>query len=872
MKINQSNSNINQNPILINTLVKQVSDLQIDTSEIKSDLTDLETAVNTHITFNRDGDGRTEVNNLASNNALISNANIQHANITDLSSATGTIGDLTSTNGTITNIDSENADINTADIGTLNVSSASNLKRTTVDGALTVSGLTTTEDIHAKDIESISIHTADVETTALTAVSGNISTVNSQNITASNKITTKDLEVTGDITGVSDIEMHDLIANEIKANTADIDKITWIEQILDNTHVIDPSPELGNNDRYTIQLPKFAGWYIITCLGESNIIKWAATVRGNGYDYSVSWSCDDIEESIKNFYQYNGQLYIRHATNGTIAFAYSADRELPDPTIYFNMDGWTQDKDLPELCDENYQYDVINLSGTLFFGLLVAPKLQGGSGSGAINFKGSCMISDLAVKLRDPETNVGDVWNILDYGYTTSDFVEGAGRPINIDDDVVAVESEVEDLEVSDLGENDGYKWPFFNNAHWSLVENWIGTPGGVVKTELDGTETTYPLDIDIRPVRDSKLIKGTNCLLFVTNEAIVRSEDGENWTKVADLHGMGHDLQSDIIKLHNGTLLCIYHYGYDEGCQKAISTDDGLTWDITDYPAIDDFMPSYLLSDTNSVYAYRGTAKLWISNDNGNTFSEITTADSSNYHEYGNTIISIDKGIRKVYMLNKSTMTWETHSWTGDPYKIIDVINMNGPAILKVDENADRTVDLLITYDFSNSWKKLGSLNLSNSPSMYHVINNKIIYDNRSVITYFSGKALRWDKFAAGVNYEDFVADKITANNALISKGTLEVDGTSEFKDDVTVTGNIYQTGNINQTGNIITDGNVEANQLFGKRLGINDSGSATSTNTYFSVASTGIDAEVDITHNGNLTRTGNETVIGVVTIGDLL
>ena len=445
MKINQSNSNINQNPVLINTLVKQVSDLQIDTSEIRSDLTDLETAVNTHITFNRDGDGRTEVNNLASNDISASKAAIQEANISHLTSANGSITNLASTSGVIRNIQSEHISADDANITHLDVESQAHLQDTDVAKSLTVHGLTTTEDVHAKNIESISLHTTDVETTALSAASGNIATINSQNITASNKITTKDLEVTGEITGVSDMEMHDLVANDIKANTADIDKITWIEQILDKTHVIDPSPDLGNTDRYTIQLPKFAGWYIITCLSSDNTIKWAATVRGNGYDYSISWSCADTTESIKNLYQYKGQLYIRHAANGTIAFAYSADRDLPDPTIYFNMDGWVLDQDLPDLCDEKYKYDVITLSGTLFFGLVVAPKLETGNENGAINFKGSCTIDELSEKLLEAET--GDVWNITDYGYTTSDFVEGSGRPINIDDDVVAVKVKISDDE-----------------------------------------------------------------------------------------------------------------------------------------------------------------------------------------------------------------------------------------------------------------------------------------------------------------------------------------------------------------------------------------------------------------------------------------
>ena len=78
----------------------------------------------------------------------------------------------------------------------------------------------------------------------------------------------------------------------------------------------------------------------------------------------------------------------------------------------------------------------------------------------------------------------------------------------------------------------------------------------------------------------------------------------------------------------------------------------------------------------------------------------------------------------------------------------------------------------------------------------------------------------LKWDKFNAGVNYENFIADNITARESLTSEGTLDVSGISTMHA-------INQTGNLTQTGNYIA--------------------------------------------TGNLTRTGNETISGKVIIGDL-
>jgi len=123
------------------------------------------------------------------------------------------------------------------------------------------------------------------------------------------------------------------------------------------------------------------------------------------------------------------------------------------------------------------------------------------------------------------------------------------------------------------------------------------------------------------------------------------------------------------------------------------------------------------------------------------------------------------------------------------------------------------------------------------------------------------------WDKFAAGVNYENFVAQNITASTALKSEGTLEVDGattlntlevesTSQFDDDVTVNANLNANKII--TPDLEVTGTMTANST-----GVNVTADVTHTGNYTATGNQTI--------TGNLTRTGNETISGLVIIGEL-
>jgi hypothetical protein len=138
-------------------------------------------------------------------------------------------------------------------------------------------------------------------------------------------------------------------------------------------------------------------------------------------------------------FQWNKHLYIRHNANGQLVYSYSAEKELTlDVTdIYYNMGGWPYPEDLETLCDEHHKVDVLRPDGTVQFGVVNIPMLETGDGkNGTFNFKGECTFADIP---DFSDVLQGDVWNITDEAYTDNRFVEGAGKPINAGDDIIAV-------------------------------------------------------------------------------------------------------------------------------------------------------------------------------------------------------------------------------------------------------------------------------------------------------------------------------------------------------------------------------------------------------------------------------------------------
>ena len=441
MKINQNRPDTKQVPVnVINTLVEQISDLQTDVATLQSDVEGLEQSVDTV-------------------NIEATEAQINRINATNISSTNATINTITASNKVDTaKLDANTAEIDRATIGTETVSSS-----TITDATIATANITDLDAVNGtvQHLSAGTVNANAVDTGSL-HVSDNITTngtyngkdVNVVNVTASNHVTTpvlnitdtaniKDLNISGQINGVSTLQASEIDTDEIEASDGKIVELANTGTFLNSEQTpLTPTPRLNNTDTYTIELPTFTGSMILIWK-DGEFIKWKAYVNGSGGNYTINWTTPEDTIYVQKLFQWNNHLYIRHNANGQLFYSYNTDHELSTAiNIYYNMQGWPYPQSLEELCDEHHEIDIIRPDQTVQFGAVNIPMLEGGNGNGAISFKGECAFEDIPpFELVMP----GDVWNIIDESYTDARFVEGAGKPINAGDDIVAVIVEVDD-------------------------------------------------------------------------------------------------------------------------------------------------------------------------------------------------------------------------------------------------------------------------------------------------------------------------------------------------------------------------------------------------------------------------------------------
>lgn len=988
MKINGTSNNSFQNKVLLDTFVEQISALQEDVAHLQDTDVELDNKIGQKLSEEDFTEWQAD-------------AHVSNLHAAELNSETGFIGHLSSNQ-----VDAENASLENAEVHNLTALNA-NIPSLTTDDVTVQGDITSAGNITAKDAVLDNVSATKVETPLIEAdlVKADVlaEDVETDTATVKDKLTVKDVEVSGTVTGLSEINADSVNANEAEIETANIENIrSWISQVMNQEESMTPSPALVDNDRYTIELPRFNGVYLLSW--EDGDVVWSATVIGNGKSYGISWGSRTDENFITDLFQYNGKLYIRVNSNGRLKFAYSATKELPQPVIYFNMVGWTSDKSLEQLCDE--QSHIINMypAGMIWFGKVIIPRLETVEGDeGAIKFKGSCTFNELP-SLTD--TDVGDVWNITNESYTDNRFVEGAGKPINAGDDVVAVEADMP-VEYVDV---DGTNWENYNYYQgYRPTITFVSSTGRLFYFDLnnrkysDDNGETW-IDADFGEITNvgynfDMFETSTGTLLFSSHKGnykyIFRSTDnGATWigTSFNDaVNGITFFEDS-----HHRIWISPNPYssaGTTISPSVRVSTDDGETFRVpsgldatgkfyfleTDTGRIfitglyrhfvpgvgtrdtfgmfytDDFehytrcnfpsgkIPFSMIDNVSSsgvfrLYQFDGriitsmpildniddfASYLYYSDDNGETWNEVQCANNmiisgsgKNFYSTGDVVKIQDKLVtfgtdqrydsqtrkyywetRFAYSLNNGA-TWVAYSDTYTRYdKAITKLFVTSDnkrlmilgANVKYSDDAGKTIN---DTDFNTTYSNGGTYF-----NMYE--KDKVLYFGQGYsepnIRHDIIHTVAWDKFAAGVNYENFVAQNITASTSLKSEGTLEVDGTSQFDDDVTVTGDVTQTGDLNIIGNetlsgdLAVSGKVESDKLYGKELHVNDTGNATPVSSYLDASSTGITSNVNITENGNitqtgtytatgnqtitgnLTRTGNETISGLVTIGEL-
>ena len=811
MKINQNSNQSRQTSSIVNELEDQINALQQDTAALATNLNSLENTVENDSVSKSDTNPQ-NIPRLMSPNATLTHVSSQRidaaaAEVTDLSVPnTATIGTETVGNSTITDLSAQRVQV-TESLASPNL---------TVNNDITAGGkIESSTKVKAPRVETNYVDTNDVQTGTLHSSTANIDVITADNVTANNKITTKDLEVTGAITGISTVSLDSLTATTVSADNSDFDKIVYKDRFMDNTRRLHPTPDLSDTDRYTIELPSFTG----TCylVWKDEFVKWNAVVIGNGVNYDITWGCPNTEDVlVTNLFQYNGKLYIRTCANGDLLYAYDTTEELASPTIYFNMTGWTNPKSLEELCTQEYKFNCLRSSGWFGFGVHTYPLLENPNDDELkFRFKGSTTIANIP---NFSTVLPGDVWNITDYGYTDNRFVEGAGKPINIGDDIIAV------------------------------------------KVDVEGTLLIKEEEVPFNTLDPDKLFVTSNGSKIVTfTNGDVYKEVDSRWQLIPTLSDLDYTYNY-LFELANGTLLASSrntYYGY-----LMYSTDEGDTWQPTDLDFGDNGMTESIIQTSTGRVIISTHEGVFYSDNNGLNWSSLANAPW-----YGvfvkladETILAVGCEDSKVYNSSDDGETWTEISSGIDINAICETIADKVVVI----EPYSITPRALISSDYGYTWLVISGLNANEIRGLVKVDDTLYAYgkyiwrtpnginwlreekpediqwyqdldyiedepyfigtteNNVPGLYYFGGssKVLKWDKFSAGVNYDNFVAKNITATESLKTEGTLSVDGNSTLH-------------NINQTGNTTQNGNYTA--------------------------------------TGNLNRIGNETIIGTVVIGDL-
>lgn len=186
------------------------------------------------------------------------------------------------------------------------------------------------------------------------------------NLEVTGKTTVKDLDITGEITGLNNVDIN---AQSIDTPVLDADSITTGGIVTSDVNHLIPSPHLDNNDHYTIVLPTFTGTMVLKWADKGGNEVWSATVIGNGSDYSIHWGTKAESLTVTKLYQYRKHLYIRENANGSLYYSYHTTEEIEAPSVLYNYTG------LGSVLTENYQYDATVLSGTYAFGKFYAPSM-----------------------------------------------------------------------------------------------------------------------------------------------------------------------------------------------------------------------------------------------------------------------------------------------------------------------------------------------------------------------------------------------------------------------------------------------------------------------------------------------------------------
>lgn len=379
------------------------------------------------------------------------------------------------------------------------------------------------------------------------------------------------------------------------------------------------------------------------------------------------------------------------------------------------------------------------------------------------------------------------MWNITNDGYTDGRFIEGAGKPINAGDDVIAVVEEVSG------GEPEQDTGSIFDNVSYLM-------------------DFAITQDNKILFSSGSKNYKGINGTWEELTGPSFYNEDRQDYAEFGR-----------IFKASNGNLIAAPYQNY---WQLRYSTDNGQTWDDCVVPFMD-YPENGYFAENNGRLFYTCWSNELYSDDYGITWQNLPTGEQWNERCSGGVVLPINN--QKIITFGSyegyiSTSNDNGNSWSyygdvdirglfGKP-KVYYAVLVGNTIVIEVSEGSGYDYVAFKSVDYGNTWEAVPALDgykittinnelyLIDANGLYKTqdlgttiepvvslegigevksLGSKLIistytrdeetYEETYSIYYYNyeaTKVLRWNKFAAGVNYENFTAQNITATTSL--------------------------------------------------------------------------------------------------------
>lgn len=369
MTINQKNCGDSR---MVKTLIEQVSGLQEDVALLDNQIDDL-----SGVKANK-ADIAEEV---ITKNLTANTATVGEGTVSELHSSEVDTNKLHATETLTNNLEvNESADIANlkADNATVTGAEVTNLTATRVVALEGIEVRKSGEGVQANVVlDKDNIKAVNVVANKVVANVGEVTDVKSKNTVTDNlevteKTTVKDLDITGEITGLNNVDIN---AKSIVTPIIEADEVITGGIYTSADNKLHPTPSLDNNDYYIITLPIFTGNIVLNWVDGRGNTLWSANVTGNGVDYGISWSTVSRNTIVvTDLYQYNKHLYIKTNINGDLAYSYHTTEKLGEIGIGFNgVAGWTNPQSLDDLTDEEHKHSCYELGGQVNFGNFYVP-------------------------------------------------------------------------------------------------------------------------------------------------------------------------------------------------------------------------------------------------------------------------------------------------------------------------------------------------------------------------------------------------------------------------------------------------------------------------------------------------------------------